>query len=116
MLPPVCKGGNTCNQPEQCARQIYPYGVLHALNVSVAMGIFVYIQLVRVDRSASDLMVADHEYSKSTVTATFRAQDGLLLRCVSVFHSPLPFIPSSPGCVVQRELDRKTTYLAKDTK
>lgn len=88
MLPPVCKGGNTCNQPEQCAGQVYPYGVLHALNISVAMGVFVDVQLVRVDESVSDVMVAVHEYSTSTVTTAITARFGLLLHCIPASQTP----------------------------
>jgi hypothetical protein len=51
MLPPVGESSNGCNQPEQCAGEIDPDGVLHALNVAVAVGILVNVQLVRVDMS-----------------------------------------------------------------
>lgn len=51
MLPPVGERGNSRNQPEQSAGEVDPDGMLHALDVAVAVGIFVNVQLVRVDMS-----------------------------------------------------------------
>lgn len=51
MLPPVGERGNSRNQPEQGAGEVDPDGMLHALDVAVAVGIFVNVQLVRVDMS-----------------------------------------------------------------
>lgn len=45
MLPPVRESGKGRNQPEQCAGEVDPDGVLHALDVAVAMGILVNVQL-----------------------------------------------------------------------
>lgn len=53
-LPPVGERGNGRNQPEQSAGEVDPDGMLHALNVAVAVGILVNVQLVRVDMSVLD--------------------------------------------------------------
>lgn len=45
MLQPVCRSGDSCNQPEQRTGQVYPHGVLHALDVSVAVGIVMNVKL-----------------------------------------------------------------------
>lgn len=45
MLPPVRDSGNCRSQPEQCAGEVDPDGVLHALDIAVAMGILVNVQL-----------------------------------------------------------------------
>lgn len=43
--PPVNGSGNGRNQPQKRAGKINPHGVLHALDVAVALGILVYEQL-----------------------------------------------------------------------
>lgn len=45
MFQPVCSSGDGCNQPEKRTGQVYPHGVLHAFDVSVAMGVFVDVKL-----------------------------------------------------------------------
>lgn len=45
MPPPVDGSGNGRNQPQKRAGKINPHGVLHALDVAVALGILVDEQL-----------------------------------------------------------------------
>lgn len=46
MLPPVGERGNSRSQPEQSAGEVNPDGMLHALDVTIAVGILVNVQLV----------------------------------------------------------------------
>ncbi|KAL7916440.1 hypothetical protein GGI35DRAFT_40210 [Trichoderma velutinum] len=45
MFQPVYRSSNSCNQPEQRTGQVYPHGVLHAFDISVAMGVFIDVKL-----------------------------------------------------------------------
>lgn len=45
MFQPVCRSGDSCNQPEERTGQIYPHSVLHAFDVSVPMSVFVDVKL-----------------------------------------------------------------------
>lgn len=47
MLPPVGERGNGRSQPEQSAGEVDPDGMLHALDVAVAVGILVNVQLAK---------------------------------------------------------------------
>jgi hypothetical protein len=86
MLPPIRKGGNGRNQPEQCAGQVYPHGVFHALDVSVAMGVLVDVQL-------------------GELTCQYRALPRNDKNSICISASPLsPLSFSPPGCFVQRIL------------
>lgn len=47
VTPPVPKRRHSQNQPQQCADQIDPHGILHPLNTTIALGVLVNVHLAK---------------------------------------------------------------------